>query len=44
MIDYLLMDQTDIDNERMLKKKLREIEKKWGLRPTDDLGIVRVIL
>lgn len=44
LIEYLLVDQTDIENERMLKKKLREIEKKWGLRPTDDLGIVRVVL
>lgn len=44
LIAYLLMDQTDIENERMLKKKLREIEEKWGLRPTDDLGIVRVVL
>lgn len=44
LIEYLLIDQVDIENERMLIKKLREIEKKWGLRPTDDLGIVRVIL
>lgn len=33
----------DKGNEKMLRKKLNIIEEKWGLRPTDDLGIIRLI-
>jgi hypothetical protein len=44
VIQYLLNDTSDIENERMFEKKLHHIEKEWGLKPTDDLGIVRLIL
>lgn len=44
VIKYLLNDTSDIQNERMFEKKLHHIENKWGLKPTDDLGIVRLIL
>jgi len=30
-------------NPRILIKQLNKIEEKWGLRPTDDLGIIRLI-
>lgn len=43
LIDFLLNDNSDITNERMYVKKLHHLEKNWGLLPTDDLGIVRVI-
>ena len=44
LIHDLLIDRADISNERMLLKKLDHIEKYFGLRPTDDLGIVRLVL
>ena len=44
VIQYLLNDTSDIENERMFEKKLHHIEKEWGLKPTDDLGIVRLTL
>lgn len=40
---YLLSDETYSDQEDMLEKKLRYLEYNWGLKPTDDLGIIRVI-
>lgn len=43
VIDFLLNDKDGFENQNMLKKKVFEIEKKWGLKPTDDLGIIRII-
>lgn len=43
IIDFLLVDKTGNENENMLKKKIIEIEREWGLKPTDDLTIIRVI-
>ena len=44
IIEYLLLDNQWEDNEMMLSKKVLEIEKEYGLKPSDDLTIVRVIL
>ncbi len=43
LIDFLLNDKSDLNNPKMLLKKLSIVEEKWGLRSTDDLGIVRII-
>ena len=43
LIDFLLNEKNGKDNPNMLLKKLNTIEEKWGLRPTDDLGIIRLI-
>ena len=43
VIDFLLNDNEGFENQNMLKKKVSEIEKNWGLKPTDDLGIIRII-
>ncbi|MEO0338229.1 MAG: protein phosphatase 2C domain-containing protein [Bacteroidota bacterium] len=44
IINYLLIEVADLDNERMLLKKIIKIEKEWGLKATDDLGIVSLRL
>lgn len=43
IIHFLLKNKEDFENGNMLKKKLRKIEKEWGLKPSDDLGVVRLI-
>lgn len=43
LIEILLKGKEDTQNPRMLIKELNKIEEKWGLRPTDDLGIIRLI-
>lgn len=43
LIDFLLKDNVGSQNQNMLKKKVFEIEKNWGLKPSDDLGIIRII-
>ena len=43
IIRFLLEDKSGNDTEKMLSWKLLRIEENWGLRPMDDLGIVRVI-
>ena len=40
---YLLSDETYSDQEDMLDKKLKYLEYNFGLKPTDDLAIIRVI-
>jgi hypothetical protein len=42
IVEFLLIDDKWQENEMMLKKKILEIENKNGLRPSDDLTIVRV--
>lgn len=42
--EFLLIDQAGSDGQDMLEKKLKTLEHIYGLRPTDDLGIVRIIL
>ena len=43
LVELLLKEKKDFQNPRMLIKQLNKIEEKWGLRPTDDLGIIRLI-
>lgn len=44
IIDYLLVDNTGSATEMMLHKKVLDIETEWGLKPSDDLAIIRGIL
>ena len=44
LIHYLLVDQTELDNENALVKKLNQIKTEWDMVNTDDLGIIRVTL
>ena len=44
IIDFLLKNREGGENENMLKKKLLKIEREWGLKPSDDLAIVRLIV
>ncbi len=41
IIDFLLKDKKELDSDNALDRKLRHIEKEYGLRPTDDLTIIR---
>ena len=41
-VDYLLLDCSDEDMANMLLKKTTFLEQHCGLRPTDDLGIIRL--
>ena len=43
LVELLLKEKKDSKNPRMLTKQLTRIEEKWGLRPTDDIGIIRLI-
>lgn len=42
--DYLLINRDNGHNPGMLDNKMKEIKNSWGLVPTDDLAIVRIIL
>ncbi len=44
VFNFLLKNKEGFENDNMLKKKLLEIEKVWGLKPTDDLAIIRLII
>ena len=43
IIDFLLTDSTGKEDPNMLKKKIKHVERLWGLRATDDLTLVRLI-
>jgi serine/threonine protein phosphatase PrpC len=43
IVQYLLKDSSDSDNKEILKKKIRYLAKQYGLAPTDDLAIIRII-
>jgi len=43
LIDFLLKNKEGFEFEKMLHKKVIHLEKEYGLRPTDDLSILRVI-
>ena len=43
IVEFLLKDTEGFDNESMLKKKMLIITNEWGLKSTDDLGIIRLI-
>lgn len=42
VIDYLLIDQSNYNTEEMLNMKLKKLEYHYGLKPTDDLAIIRI--
>lgn len=42
-IEYLLIDQQNCNSEEMLNRKLKQLESHYGIKPTDDLSIVRII-
>ena len=42
--ELLLIDKTDFHSTNMLDRKRIDIEKEWGLKPMDDLAIIRSIL
>ena len=44
IVDYLLIDRQGRESENMLLKKMIKIEKKWGLKPSDDLTIIRLMI
>lgn len=44
IIDFLLKDNTGSNSVNMLSQKMIEIKTNWGLKPTDDLAIIRVII
>ena len=44
LLNLLFISQEDHSNERMLLKRMEYIKDEFGLMPTDDLGIVRLIL
>jgi hypothetical protein len=43
-ISYLLKDKADAEIENMLKKKVIYLEREYGLKPTDDVAIIRVMI
>jgi len=42
-IDFLLNNNTNEDNEEMLSLKLKRLEHYYGLKPTDDFAMIRLI-
>lgn len=43
LIDFLLIEKEEEYTKNMLQKKLLHIKKRWGLKPSDDLSIIRII-
>ena len=44
ILAFLLQDNDGCEQSCFLHKKLLSLEKEWGLRPTDDLSIIRLVL
>ncbi|UKB78668.1 protein phosphatase 2C domain-containing protein [Chryseobacterium sp. MEBOG07] len=42
-MQYLMIDQQNNDTEEMLNRKLKQLEHQYGVKPTDDLAIIRMI-
>ncbi|MGB0929301.1 MAG: protein phosphatase 2C domain-containing protein [Chitinophagales bacterium] len=43
IVDWLLKGKEFEEHKVMLKKKVKYIEKTWGLKPSDDLSMIRVV-
>ncbi|NML69744.1 protein phosphatase 2C domain-containing protein [Chryseobacterium sp. RP-3-3] len=43
IVEYLMTDQSYHDTEEMLNRKLKKLEHHYGLKPTDDLAMIRII-
>ncbi|WP_343661479.1 protein phosphatase 2C domain-containing protein [Chryseobacterium sp.] len=41
--EYLMIDHQNSDTEEMLNRKLKQLEHQYGVKPTDDLAIIRMI-
>jgi serine/threonine protein phosphatase PrpC len=42
-LSFLLIDKSNVDKEDMLDLKLKRLEHHYGVKPTDDLALIRVI-
>jgi GMP synthase PP-ATPase subunit len=42
-VEYLMINQNNNDTEDMLNRKLKQLEHQYGVKPTDDLAIIRII-
>lgn len=42
-IEYLLLNNSNSESDEMLNMKLKTLEHKYGLIPTDDIAIIRLI-
>ncbi|MBP2619659.1 protein phosphatase 2C domain-containing protein [Chryseobacterium jejuense] len=42
-IEYLMINSSNNDSEEMLNKKMKTLEHRYGMKPTDDLAIIRLI-
>lgn len=43
IIEFLTIDKEKLENAEMLNLKLKKLENEFGLKPTDDISIVRII-
>ncbi|OQP63081.1 hypothetical protein A3860_03665 [Niastella vici] len=43
VLEFLLADTAGSNNSNMLNRKLYDIQTNWGLKPGDDLAIIRII-
>lgn len=41
--NYLMIDRQNSNTEDMLNKKLKQLEHQYGVKPTDDLAMIRII-
>lgn len=44
VVKFLLVDTEESNNSNMLNRKLYDIQTNWGLKPGDDLAIIRITL
>ena len=44
LVDFLLINKEGLGQKNMLKKKLLQIEDHYGLKPSDDLSIIRIVI
>jgi hypothetical protein len=44
ILHFLLVDEQHCETEKMLFKKILFMERGWGLKPTDDLSIIRLVI
>ena len=42
-LEFMVLDNSNIENDEMLNFKLKRLEHEFGLKPTDDLAIIRMI-
>ncbi len=41
--EFLMTDRQNNDTEEMLNRKLKQLEHEYGVKPTDDLAMIRII-